>query len=122
VGAAIYAVAMPSHLVVARVHALVGRLDEARAVLAERQAAVSAEPGCERAEAAEVLGDDGELIVVQAWRDERSLRAHYASAANAAYQHRIGELLARPSDVVVHTVAGTSHPVDAGPPAPERLG
>jgi quinol monooxygenase YgiN len=113
---------MPSHLVIARLHALVGRLDETRSVLADRQTSVATEPGCESAQAAELLDGSGEFLVVQAWSDERSLRAHYAGAANALYQRRITGLLARPSDVVIHSVSDTAHPVDAGPAAPERLG
>jgi quinol monooxygenase YgiN len=38
------------------------------------------------------------------WDDERALRTHYATAEYSRYSQRVGDLLARPSDVTVHTV------------------
>jgi hypothetical protein len=39
------------------------------------------------------------------------MRAHFAGAAYATYVDAVADLLARPSDVAIHTLAGTEHPV-----------
>jgi hypothetical protein len=51
------------------------------------------------------------------------MRAHFASAAHATYQHAVDELLARPSEVVVHEVASTVRPsASTSPTDPGRFG
>jgi quinol monooxygenase YgiN len=91
-----------------RVHGLSGRATELRAVLAQlRDGAVA-----EDFEVAEVLGGDGsEFVITAAWRDEESMRAHYASAAYSRYSDAVTPLLARPSDVVIHYADRTLHPL-----------
>ncbi|MGH2968417.1 MAG: hypothetical protein ACRDK0_05045 [Solirubrobacteraceae bacterium] len=42
--------------------------------------------------------------------DERALRAHYTTPEHADYVQRIGDLLARPSDVTVHAVERSYRP------------
>jgi hypothetical protein len=51
------------------------------------------------------------------------MRAHYASDAHSDYQHAVGELLARPSEVVLHDVATTTRPAPSTSPTdPGRFG
>lgn len=78
------------------------------------------EPGCVGYAFAEVVADPGRYVVIQEWRDDAALRAHYASDALQAYQARVGPLAARPSDVRIHRVAHTLHPLDPGPMDPRR--
>jgi quinol monooxygenase YgiN len=114
---------MSTQVVVARISGLAGRVDELRALLAERAAEVRAEPGCVGSEAGEVLGEPAEFLVVQTWSSEDAMRAHYASEAHADYQHAVDELLARPSTVVMHDVANTTHPAPSTSPTdPGRFG
>ena len=92
-------------LVRAEIHGLVGRAPELRALLTEHAATTAGEPGCTGCAAYERLGGDpGEYLLDAWWRDESSLRAHYASPEYGNYVTAVGELLARPSDVQVHYV------------------
>jgi quinol monooxygenase YgiN len=114
---------MSTQVVVARISGLAGRVDELRALLAERAAEVRAEPGCVGAEVGEVLGENAEFLVVQTWASADAMRAHYASDAHADYQHAVDELLARPSVVVMHDVASTTRPAPSTSPTdPGRFG
>jgi quinol monooxygenase YgiN len=111
---------MSTQVVVARISGLAGRADELRALLADRAAEVRAEPGCVGAEVGALLGEPADFLVIQTWASGDAMRAHYASDAHADYQQAVGELLARPSTVVMHDVANTTHlspstsPVDPG--------
>jgi quinol monooxygenase YgiN len=91
-----------SILVHAEIHGLSGRASELRSVLGEHTTAMRAAPGCLSASASEPLGEDlGEILLLAWWEDEAALRAHYATREFARYVSRVGELLARPSDVQV---------------------
>jgi quinol monooxygenase YgiN len=107
-------------VVVGDIYALVGRADELVELLHETQEHARSEPGCVAYAFAEVVRDPGHYIVVQEWRDEAALEAHYASQAFRRYQDRVGELLARPSEVRLHRVAQTVQLADPGPMDPRR--
>ena len=92
-------------LIVGDVHALVGRGDELVALLRETQEHARAEPGCDAYAFAEVVGEPGHYVVVQEWRDEEALEAHYASPAFRRYQ----DWAQRPSS------GAPSHPSSPGP-------
>jgi len=114
---------MSTQVVIARISGLAGRVDELRSLLAERAADVRAEPGCAGAEVGALLGEPAEFLVVQTWASADAMRAHYASDAHADYQHAVGELLARPSEVVMHDVANTTRPAaSTSPTDPGRFG
>lgn len=108
-------------LLIAEVHGLAGRADELSDLLRELRRSAELEPGCRRFQ---VLAGDGpgELVLLAAWDDEPALRAHYATDGYRRYRERVAPLLARPSDVVVHRVSSTVHPVDPHPPDPGLLG
>ena len=111
----------PGLLLVAEVHGLVGRDAEARAALADLADGSAAEPGsC--ASACSRRASPAEYVLLQEWADEAALRAHYRTPHYRRYRERIGELLARPSDVVVHHVRETVHARDPNPPDPGLLG
>ena len=109
-----------SVVVVVDVHALVGRAGELVELLRTTQEDARSEPGCVAYACGEVIGDPGHHLVIQEWRDEAALEAHYASASFLRYQHHVGELLARPSEVRLHRVAQTVHLTDPGPVDPRR--
>ena len=114
---------MSTHVVVARIAGLSGRAGELRELLADRARVVRAEPGCERYEVAELLDDPATFLVVQTWASADVMRAHFASADHATYQHAVDELLARPSEVVLHEVATTTRPAPSTSPTdPGRFG
>src|SRR3954447_26182395 len=86
--------------ITAEIHGLAGRDAELREVLFEHAAGLTTAEGCLGAVAAAPLGADaGEYVLEARWRDEAALRAHYATPEYTRYVERIGELLARPSDV-----------------------
>jgi quinol monooxygenase YgiN len=109
-----------SSVVVGDVHTLLGRREEVVALLRETQERARLEPGCLTYAFAEVVEEPGHYVVVQEWRDEAALQAHYRSGTFADYQERVGELLARPSDVRVHLGAQTERLADPGPLDPRR--
>jgi quinol monooxygenase YgiN len=111
-----------SVLLVAELHGLVGREGELRELVEALAASARQDPGCLSYHAAASLGEPGDLLIVAQWRDEAALRAHYDTAGYRRYRSAVGELLARPSDVVLHHVAATIHARDPNPPDPGLLG
>jgi quinol monooxygenase YgiN len=101
---------MSEAVVVARIAGLAGRLPELRRLLADRALAARAEPGCAGYEVAELLDAPATFLVVETWASRDAMRAHFASEAHASYQHEVDELLARPTEVLVHEVASTTRP------------
>ncbi|MEY2535803.1 MAG: hypothetical protein QOF29_3713 [bacterium] len=92
-------------LIHAELHGLAGRATELRAVLEEHAERLAGVAGSLGAAAYEPVGaEPGEFVLDGWWRDEAALRAHYATAEYTRYVERVGELLARPSDVTVHTI------------------
>jgi quinol monooxygenase YgiN len=105
---------------IAAVHGLAGRRRDLRALLDELAGAALGESGCDQFRVLE-LADPGEMVLIAAWADERALRAHFATPHYRRYRQAVGELLARPSDVTIHHVNQTIHPIDPGPPDPVRF-
>ena len=109
-----------SVLIHVELHGLAGRARELRSLLQEHASGLARAEGSLGAVAYEPLGGEpGELVLDAWWRDDAALRAHYASDEYGDYARRVGELLARPSDATVHTVASSYKPaadlsLDAG--------
>ncbi len=114
---------MSAQVVVARIAGLAGRAPELRRLLADRADAVRSEPGCVSYDVAELLGEPATFLSVQTWTSAEAMREHFASAGHATYQHEVDELLARPSEVVLHEVAATTRPAPSTSPTdPGRFG
>jgi quinol monooxygenase YgiN len=114
---------MSTQVVVAKLEGLTGRAAELRQLLAERASAVRAEDGCLGYEVAERLDEPAAFVIVQTWASSDALRAHFAATAHAEYQHAVDELLATPSEVVLHEVASTTRPsASTSPTDPGRFG
>lgn len=111
----------PAIMVCAEVHGLTGREAQLRTLIDGLAAGTREEPGC-LAYRVLLAEGAGEFLLVSEWADEASLRAHYATAHYGYYRAQVGELLARPSDVTVHHIAHTIHPVDPNLPDPGMLG
>jgi len=87
------------------IHGLGGRARELAELLVEHATRQGAAEGSLGADAVQALGADiGEYVLITRWRDEEAMRAHYASSDYTYYVDRIGELLARPSDVRISYV------------------
>ena len=98
-------------LVHAEVHGLAGRTEELRDLLRGHAERLGAAPGCLGAAPYESLaGEPAEFVLDAWWRDERALRAHYATEEYADYFQRIRSLISRPSDVTVHAIQRSYRP------------
>jgi quinol monooxygenase YgiN len=111
----------PKVMLVGELHGLAGSERELRALLGELASAAVAEPDCVDFRVLDAA-EPGELVLLASWTSERALSAHYSSAHYRRYRERVGPLLARPSDVVVHHIATTVHALDPNPPDPGELG
>lgn len=111
----------PDLLLVAEVHGLVGRAAELDGLLADLAANSLKEPGCSSFRVLSAA-EPGEVVLLSSYVDEAALRAHYGTVHYRRYRSAVGELLARPSDVVVHHVSSTVHARDPNPPDPGLLG
>ena len=111
----------PELILVADIHGLVGQRVELASVLAELADGASGEPDCVsfRVLAAE---DPGDFVLLASWTSETALLSHYNTAHYRRYRERVGLLLARPSDVLVHHLSATVHARDPNPPDPSELG
>ncbi|MDP9294329.1 MAG: antibiotic biosynthesis monooxygenase, partial [Actinomycetota bacterium] len=110
----------PSHLLIARVHGVA--LRSAELAVAARELADSCGPqdGCLSFDVLVQPGARSELVLVSAWRSEKDLRAHFASAAYGRYVSAVTDLLTRPSDVTIYSISGTVHPIPDLSMEPQR--
>ncbi|HWK29105.1 MAG TPA: putative quinol monooxygenase [Solirubrobacter sp.] len=114
---------MSTHVVIAKLAGLAGSVGELRELLTGRAREVRAEPGCAGYEVTELLDEPAAFLIVQTWTSQEALRAHFASAGQADYQHAVDHMLARPSEVVIHQVAASTRPApDTSPTDPGRYG
>ena len=105
---------------VARVHGIASARTQLVELLRRTAAAAREEPGCRSYDVGELLDSADDFLVVHAWADEAALEAHYRGTAHQAYQRGVFGLLARPSELVIHQVAASEHPVDPGPMDPRE--
>jgi len=114
---------MSTQVVVAKLAGLTGRAAELRQLLSDRATEVRAEDGCTGYDVAELVGEPASFLIVQTWTSGQALRAHFSTDDHASYQHAVDELLATPSEVVMHDVAATTHPsASTSPTDPGRFG
>jgi quinol monooxygenase YgiN len=114
---------MSTQVVVAKLTGLTGRTAELRGLLGERAGEVRDEDGCLGYEVGERLDEPAAFLIVQTWASADAMRAHFASKAQAEYQHAVDELLATPSEVIIHEVAATTRPsASTSPTDPGRFG
>jgi quinol monooxygenase YgiN len=109
-------------VLVASLHALAGRAEEVAGAVERLRRASEMSPGCEGYQVGRGLQDPSEFVVVSTWRDEPSMRAHFAGAPYALYVEEVTPALARPSDVLAHYVERTVHPVGDPSSDPARQG
>jgi quinol monooxygenase YgiN len=108
-------------VLVARMHGQVARLGELKELLADLAASARREPGCDGYDVA-FMEEPGECLIVSRWKSEAALEEHYAKDAYRRYRSRVGDLLTRPSDVLVHHVSASVRARDPNPPDPTLLG
>ena len=109
-----------SIVAVADLFGISGRRRELVAALAREQRAATVQPGCLRYAFATTIADPDHFVLISEWRDRTSLDAHYASTEFAGFQFSLNGLLARPSQMTVHSVSATVRPVASGPLDPRE--
>jgi quinol monooxygenase YgiN len=97
------------------IYAQIPRREQVRELMRATQARTRELPGCLYFEFAETLDDPGRFLVVQQWRDQSALDAHYRSQVFADYQAQIGEHLVRTSELNVHSVQTSVRPIGSDP-------
>jgi quinol monooxygenase YgiN len=110
----------PSQLVIARVHGLASASAELTAAAGALAESCGAQEGCLGFDVLVTSGSRSELILMSGWRSDQEMRAHFASAAYADYVSAVTHLLARPSDVAIHRIAATLHPIADLSSEPQR--
>jgi quinol monooxygenase YgiN len=103
---------------VTHIHGLAGRRDELRALMRDTEARVS---GARLYQFSATLADPDEYLHVQEWASAEEFAAHQASDAFADYQQALFDLLARPSDMSIHSVTSTTSPQPSGEVDPRRV-
>jgi quinol monooxygenase YgiN len=97
------------------VYAQIERREEVRALMRATQVSAREQAGCEYYAFAETLDDPGHFVLVQQWRDEAALDAHYRSQAFADYQAQIGPLLVRTSELTLFEALTSARLVSRDP-------
>jgi quinol monooxygenase YgiN len=110
----------PSYLLIARVHGVAVRGAELTAAAEALAASSRGQEGCLGFDVLAPPGAVAELVLLSAWRSDRDMRAHFASAAYGTYVAAVTDLLARPSDVTIHSLSGTVHPIADLSTEPQR--
>jgi quinol monooxygenase YgiN len=95
-----------------------GRRAELQALLAQSQQDVAASPGCRRYTFAATLADPDQFVLVSDWDSQEALDRHYRSDAFDRFQFGLEGLLAKPSEMTVHSIAASVRPADTRPMDP----
>jgi quinol monooxygenase YgiN len=95
-----------------------GRRAELQALLARSEQDAAAGPGCRRYAFAATITDPDHVLLFSEWDSQEALDRHYRSEAFANFQFGLDGLLARPSEMTVHTISESVHPVSTRPMDP----
>jgi len=112
---------MATILAVTRIHGLAGRREDLRALMRSTQERVAQSPGNRLYRFSAELEDPDEYLHVQEWADNDAWRAHQRSPAFGDYQRALFDLLARPSEMRVHTVSDSFTPQPSPLPDPRAV-
>ena len=105
-------------LAIADLFGISGRREELLAALARAEREAVGQPGCVRYSFAATISDPDHFVLVGEWRDRAAMDAHYGSQGFARFQFSLDGLLARPSEMTVYDVSGSTRPVGSGPMDP----
>jgi quinol monooxygenase YgiN len=97
---------------------LAGERSELVRLLAEAERTTTAQDGCLGYVVASRITERDHYMVVEEWRDRAALEAHYASISFERFQYALHGLLARPSEVTIHSVGETHRPLPPALPDP----
>ena len=95
-----------------------GRRDELATLLERFERWAAGEPGCRRYTFAAALADPTRIVLISEWDSQEHLEAHYRSEAFADFQFGLDGLLARPSELTVHSADRSVRPQNTRPMDP----
>ena len=107
-----------SIVAVADLFGINGRRQDLLAALTTAEREAAGQPGCVRYAFAATIAEPDHFVLISEWRDQAALDAHYASPGFATFQFSLNGLLARPSEMTVHSVSGSVRPLASGPMDP----
>jgi quinol monooxygenase YgiN len=107
-----------SMVAIADLFGISGRRDELLGALTRAEADAAGADGCLRYTFSASLSDPDHFVLVSEWRNQSAMDDHYGSARFSEFQLSLNGLLARPSDMTIHTIADTVRPVASGPMDP----
>jgi quinol monooxygenase YgiN len=110
----------PAYLVIARIHGVAVRPAELTEAAHALAGACRDQAECLSFDVLAEPDSRSELVLLSAWQSEAAMRAHYGSEAYARFSSAVTDLLTRPSDVRIHRVAGTVHPIADLSTEPQR--
>lgn len=95
------------------VYAQIPRREQVRELMRATQARMRDQPGCISYTFTVSLDDPEHFVIIEQWRDQAALEEHYRSRAFAEYQEQIAAQLVRTSELRVHLVQESLHPVQS---------
>jgi quinol monooxygenase YgiN len=103
-----------SVVAVADMYGIAGRRQEMLSTLAESERHAAGQVDCLRYVFAETIAEPDHFVLISEWRNQAALERHYGSEDFAGFQRALNGLLARPSEMTIHTVSGSSRPQPSG--------
>ncbi|MDX6669126.1 MAG: hypothetical protein QOK04_2506 [Solirubrobacteraceae bacterium] len=107
-----------SVIAVADIFGISGRRQDLLAALADAEREAAGQPGCVRYSVAATIAEPDHFVLISEWRDQAALDLHYASSGFRSFQLSLNGLLARPSEMTVYSVSGSTRPLASGPMDP----
>jgi quinol monooxygenase YgiN len=103
---------------IADIFGVSGRRDELAALLRRTEQQARQQQGARRYVFTAHLGDPDHYVLVSEWETLDAMEAYHRSEQFASYQFALNGLLARPSEMIIYSVAGEMRPVPSGPMDP----
>src|ERR1700758_5253896 len=91
---------------------------ELLSLMADAERGAIGQAGCLRYSFTAAISDPDHFVLLSEWQDESALEMHYRSPTFARFQFALDGLLARPSEMTVYSISGSTRPVVSGPMDP----
>ena len=105
-------------IAIADIFGISGRRNELVDLLIRTERRAREFPGSRRYVFAARLEAPDHLVLISEWDTHAAMSAYHRSEQFARYQFELNGLLARPSEMTIHSVTDSVHPVPSGPPDP----
>ena len=102
-------------IAIADIFGISGRRNELMDLLIRTERRAREFPGSRRYVFAARLEAPDHLVLLSEWDTHAAMNAYHRSEQFARYQFELNGLLARPSEMTIHSVTDSAHPVPSGP-------